>query len=98
MGFCASLYGCLVVDKYPDGIGAGIHLYPVSGKYCYLKDVTQARSGGPPDPITGFCGGQPDAERQQLVGALCLRSLEGPRASNATSQSVLGRNRKLRGL
>ena len=55
--------------------------------------VTQVRSGGPPGPITGRRSGQNDAERQQLVGAICLRSLEGPRASNATSQAVLGRNR-----
>ena len=38
-------------------------------------------------------GGCHDAEHQQLVGAIFLRSLEGPRASNATDQSVLGRNR-----
>ena len=47
----------------------------------------------PPGPIWGHRGGCHDAERQQLVGAICLRSLEGPRASNATDQSVLGRNR-----
>ena len=41
---------------------------------------------GPPGPIRGHRGGCHDAERQQLVGAICLRSLEGPRASNATSQ------------
>ena len=47
----------------------------------------------PPGPIRGHRGGCQDAERQQLVGAICLRSLEGPRASNATDQSVPGRNR-----
>ena len=41
VGFYASSYGCLVVDKYPDGIGAGIRLYPVSGKYCCLQDSKQ---------------------------------------------------------
>ena len=53
----------------------------------------QVRNGGPPDPITGRRSDQNDAVRQQLVGAICLRSLEGPRVSNATSQAVLGRNR-----
>ena len=36
--FCASSYGCLVVHKYPDGTGAGVCLYPVSGKYCCLQE------------------------------------------------------------
>ena len=58
-----------------------------------VDHVTQVRSGGPPSPITGCHSGQHNAERQQLVGAICLRSLEGPGASNATSQSVLWRNR-----
>ena len=39
--FCASSYGCLVVHKYPDGTGAGVCLYPVSGKYCCLQDSKQ---------------------------------------------------------
>ena len=37
VGFCTLSYGCLVVDKYPDGIGAGVRLYPFSGmiRCCY---------------------------------------------------------------
>ena len=60
----------------------------LGGGYCHAGE-----KWGLPGPITGRRSGQQDAERQQLVGALCLRSLEGPRASNATSQEVLGRNR-----
>ena len=41
VGFYTSSYGCLVVDKYPDGIGVGVRLYPVSGKYCCLLDPKQ---------------------------------------------------------
>ena len=41
--FCESSYGCLVVHKYPDGTGAGVGLYPVSGKYFCLQDSKQLR-------------------------------------------------------
>ena len=30
VGFCTSSYGCLVVDKDPDGIGVGVFCYPFS--------------------------------------------------------------------
>ena len=41
VGFYTSSYGCLVVDKYPDGIGTGVCLYPVSGKYYCLQNSKQ---------------------------------------------------------
>ena len=36
VGLCTSSYGSLVVDKYPNGIGIGVHLYPFSGNCCCL--------------------------------------------------------------
>ena len=34
-------YGCLVVDKYPNGIGAGVCLYQFSSMCCRLQDSKQ---------------------------------------------------------
>ena len=39
--FGTSSYGSLVVDKYPNGIGAGVRLYPFSGMYRRLQDSKQ---------------------------------------------------------
>ena len=36
VGLCTSSYGCLVVNKNPNGIGVGVHLYPFSGNCCCL--------------------------------------------------------------
>ena len=41
VGFGTSSYGCLVVDKYPNGIGAGICLHPFSSMCCRLQDSKQ---------------------------------------------------------
>ena len=41
LGFGTSSYGCLVVDKYPNGIGAWVCLYPFSSMCCRLQDSKQ---------------------------------------------------------
>ena len=60
----------------------------IGGGYCHAGDDWR-----PPCPISGHRRGYHNAECQQLVGAISLCSLEGPRVSNTTDQSVLGRNR-----
>ena len=41
VGFGTSSYGCLVIDKYPNGIGAWVCLYQFSSICCRRQDFKQ---------------------------------------------------------
>ena len=58
-----------------------------------LEPVTQVITGGRRVLFEDTAGAAMMPSVSSWLVQICLRSLEGPRASNATDQSVLGRNR-----